>query len=184
MIWNQIQAKFDAWMKSKQALEVKMSKVYVFQWEQRIKGMQNKYESWSDFKGKEIPLNYLMLSKIMLIYTKSINMKCFNIADSMTTLIKGKSAGMTVNDELWFTFVVQLIEQSTGMEWLDTIVSWNKEDQQFIALIYHENAVRSSFGSFIEGLQTQQSLGKAWCHYNCRRNQCLEQGSIIKPESL
>ena len=176
----EFKAEYDAFMKRKQALETNMSKAYAFLWDQCSKGMQNKVEARSDFVSdiKDNPIELLKAIKQHALNYQEHRYEMSIIADAMRTLFSTKQREQeslqdytkrfkTANDVLLSHIggpinLDKYVESMPG--YTDSnpdLVERYKEKayKQLLAFIYLENSDRTKYGSLIQGLQTQQSLG-------------------------
>jgi hypothetical protein len=171
---------YDAYKKRHQALEANMNKAYAFLWEHCTKPMQHKVESMKDYettiKGNPIELLKSVKQQAMSFQEDKYDVAIIN--DALRTLVNLKqrdheqlheytkrfrTAKEMVETHFGGPINVTKIVSSMGLydqnDPKTVLTCINSTFERWMAYLYIDNADRSKYGSLIQGLQSQQSLG-------------------------
>jgi Reverse transcriptase (RNA-dependent DNA polymerase) len=176
----EFKAEFDGYMKRRQSLEVNISKSYAFLWDQCAKGMQNKIEARYDYQQtiKGNPIELLKAVKQHALNYQEHRYEMSIILEAIRALITCKqkenenlqdyTKRFKTSRDVLDSHMGGPIELTKFMKKMDEYDSTDptkiekcrtKAYQQFLAFLYIDNIDRAKYGSLLNGLQTQISLG-------------------------
>ena len=176
----EFKAKFDAYMKRQQALESNMTKAYAFMWSQCSRAMQNKIEARSEslLEIKGNPIQLLKAIKQHSLHYQDRKYEMAIVYDALRTMINLRQRENETLQEYTKRFKTsqEVMESHLGgcielPKFMAQMKEYDSKDpekiekckvkayHQLMGYMYMENADKAKYGTSLNGLQTQMSLG-------------------------